>query len=98
MVKSTDVSTLRTSFIHVEKSLIKLGFTMDSINAIFKTLSSILNLGNIQFDAISDNACSIDNTTHSFLSNAAAMLNVDVLELECILTGRMINVADQQIK
>lgn len=91
------MATLRSNFTHVDESLTKLGFTENNKNDIYKILSTILNLGNIQFTSIDGDNCSIENATRGFLSNAATLLNVDVLELECALTSRTMGVGSHEI-
>lgn len=49
-------------------------------------LSAILNLGNIQFDASPNDDSCIKIDSRNFLTNAAALLKVDEMELENALT------------
>lgn len=51
-------------------------------------LSAILNLGNIEFDAmLDDDHCSIGIESQTPLCNAAVLLNVDIKELGDALTS-----------
>lgn len=74
------------------------GYTQDQKNDIFAILSSILNLGNIQFQKDDNNICIIEASTRKFLQRVSSLLNIDELELETALTCRIRKIAYQQIK
>lgn len=62
-------------------------------------LSAILNLGNIQFDALTnDDSSHIKIDSDNFLCNAAALLKVDKLELEDVLISRTRQIGKLQTK
>lgn len=93
MLKSTALTALCKNFYGVDENLTTLGFS-DSDKTIYRTLSAILNMGNIEFDAINDNdSCFITAETQIYLRNAAILLNMDIMELSKALTSytRVIN-------
>lgn len=72
----------------INNSLTVLGFTKDQKAHIYKILSAILNIGNIQFEETGiDDGCSVKAESRDFLLTAAAMLNIKEAELEEALTS-----------
>lgn len=64
-----------------------LGFSVEQKTIIYKILSAILNIGNIQFEETGNNeGCSVKRESRVFLSSAAAMLNIKEAQLEETLT------------
>lgn len=64
-----------------------LRFSIEQKATVYKTLSAILNVGNIQFEETGiDEGCSVDRESRGFLITAAAMLNFKEIELEETLT------------
>lgn len=62
-------------------------------------LAAILNLGNIQFESLSnDDGCNIETASRIYLCNAAALLGADEGDLEEGLTSRTLELASQKIK
>lgn len=87
MLKSTALTALCKNFYGVDENLTTLGFS-DSDKTIYRTLSAILNMGNIEFDAVTDNdSCFITAETQIYLRNAAILLNMDIMELSKALTS-----------
>lgn len=75
------------------------GFTADHKNVTYMVLSAILNLGNIQFDAMTnDDSSYIKIESRNFLCNAAILLKVDELELEDVLIRHTRVMGKLQIK
>lgn len=94
MLKSTALTALCKNFYGVDENLTTLGFSDSDKTAIYRTLSAILNMGNIEFDAVTDNdSCFITAETQIYLRNAAILLNMDIMELSKALTSytRVIN-------
>lgn len=62
-------------------------------------LSAILNLGNIEFETslCTDESCSIKIESRKYLCNAAALLNLNEMELEDVLITHSREVNNQQI-
>lgn len=76
-----------------------LGFTPNDKNIIYMVLSAILNLGNIQFESVTNgDGCSIQIQSRAFLCNAAALLKITEFELEDALTTRTIKAGTQTFK
>lgn len=66
---------------------------------IYSVLSAILNLGNIEFDTTNgDEDCSIKIESRIYLCNAAALLNLNVMELEGTLTSQTREIGSQRVK
>lgn len=84
----------------MDESLSKFGLSTSDKNKIYKILSAILNLGNIEFETSISNeeSCVIKDESHLFLNNAATLLRIENSELGNALTSRVVNVGGQQIK
>lgn len=98
-----EVSKLRTNiqndFHIVDTYLGKFGCTVSKKNAIYMVLSGILNLGNIEFEPISDeDSCFVTLKSRNFLCNAAALLSINETELENALIYNTRIIGNQQIK
>lgn len=64
-----------------------LGFTVEQKTIIYKSLSAILNIGNIEFQEMGINeGCKVNTESRRFLFTAAIMLNLNEKELEEALT------------
>lgn len=62
-------------------------------------LAAILNLGNIQFESLTDDdSCNVTTASHIYLCNAAALLGVDERELTDGLTSLTLEMGDHRIK
>lgn len=81
----------------MDNQLNALGFSPDHKLAIYMVLSSILNIGNIQFNDDDDNI-GVEVNTKIFLCNAAALLKVNESELESVLISHTREVEKLQIK
>lgn len=76
-----------------------LGFAAKQKVAINRTLSAILNIGNIQFEETGiDEGCSVNIESRVFLLTAAAMLNIKEAELEEALTTHTRITRNEKIK
>ncbi|XP_055308313.1 myosin heavy chain 95F-like [Sitodiplosis mosellana] len=96
--KTNDNTCLDTNFNLLEKNLSKLGFTMNDKKNIYSVLSAILNLGNVEYEKISsDESCSIKIESRKYLCSAAALLNINEVELEEVLTSHTREVCGQRI-
>lgn len=74
----------------MDKKITALGFTASNKTIIYKILSAILNLGNIQFEETkNDEGCLIRIESRDFLRTAATMLNINESDLEGALTRRI---------
>lgn len=83
----------------MDANLNSLGFTKNNVVTIYKVLSAILNLGNIEFESsVNNESCSIKNESRKFLCNAAALIMVDELKLEGALIYYTRIVGGQEIK
>lgn len=82
----------------MDDKLDKLGFTARNKDSIYKVLSSILNLGNIEFDSSKDGDVVIKTDSREFLRRAAILLDISESDLEDAMISHSIEVASQQIK
>lgn len=83
----------------MDENFSKFGFSTNHKQVIYMVLSAILNLGNIQFDTLTNgDSINIKVESRNFLCNAAALLKVDELELESVLTSHIREVGKLQIK
>lgn len=83
----------------LNENLNELGFTINDRTKIYMILSAILNLGNIEFESLSDDdSCNITVTSRIFLCNAAALLGTNERELADSLTSITLGMCNQQIK
>lgn len=99
ILKSTFDTVLKKNFLLVDENLSALGFTTNHKQAIYMILSAILNLGNIQFNALANDESSyIEIDSRTFLCNAAALLKVEELELEGVMISRTREIGKHQIK
>lgn len=98
VLELTGNQNLRNKFDLVDSNLSMLGFTASIKNTIFMVLSAILNLGNIRFGTTNNDGCAIEIESRNYLANAAALLNVNELELEDALTCHTRFIGNQQIK
>lgn len=91
-------SSINFDFFNI--SLDHIGLTENEKDSICFILSTILNLGNIQFQMYDSNndGCFVTNESKVFLCNAAFCLKIDELELEDNLTNHSREVAKQIIK
>lgn len=72
---------------------------MDRKNKIYRILSAIINLGNIQFETTSnENSCYVTAESQRFLDNVATLLCVNKLELEVALTSKIIETKNITIR
>lgn len=77
----------RNRFKFIDNSLTVLGFTVEQKAVVYKSVSAILNIGNIQFEETDIvGGCSVNSKSRHFLFTAAAMLNLKEAELEEALT------------
>lgn len=99
MLKSADETIFREKFKLLDEQLSTVGLTTKQKNTIYMVLSAILNLGNIDFETVANNdGCSIKIDSRHFLCNAAALLNIKEVDLECALTSHTREIKNQQIK
>lgn len=89
-MKSTEDMFFKNKFQLVDENLSAVGFTTNQKQIIYMILSAVLNLGNIQFDSLTnEDGIYIEATSRNFLHNAAALLKVDELELEGVLISHI---------
>lgn len=72
--------------------------TVEDRNVAYKLLAAILNMSNIRLEKSGkDDNLSVTNLTEEYLNNAAALLNLNPLDLKQSLLMRTINVAGTEI-
>lgn len=98
MLKSTDDTFFSNKFLRIENNLSLLGFSEQKRKTIYKILSAILNLGNIQFDELTNNGSTIKIDSRKFLCFSAALLGIDEIELEDALVTHTREVNKLKIK
>lgn len=86
------------SFEDVDVSLDHLGLSKDEKKHVYAVLSSILNLGNIEFETTDDEQCCVTRESEMFLNNAAQLLDIDKLILKDALTSYSREIGKQHIK
>lgn len=99
VMKTTIYTVLNDHFHLVDDNMSTLGFSTKHKHAIYMILSAILNLGNIQFDTLTNGeSVYITIDSRKFLCNAAALLKLNETELEDILICHTREVGKLQIK
>lgn len=98
MIKSTVETVFYNNFRLVDKNLSMLGLSTNHKQVIYMVLSAILNLGNIQFDSLTNGESYIENDSRKFFCNAAILLKIDESELEAALICQIKEMGKQQIK
>ncbi|XP_034098649.1 unconventional myosin ID isoform X1 [Drosophila nasuta] len=84
---SMDILTEKSDYKGTCNAFKTLGFQADEVQTIWRTIASILHLGNVEFQTIEDELV-ISNKTH--LQSAAKLLQVTETELSAALTKRTI--------
>ncbi|XP_017855457.1 unconventional myosin ID [Drosophila busckii] len=84
---SMDILSEKTDYKGTTFAFKTLGFQADEVHTIWRTIASILHLGNVEFQTIEDELV-ITNKTH--LQSAAKLLQVTESELSAALTKRTI--------
>lgn len=83
----------------MDNNLSGLGFTINNKLSVYKILAAILNLGNIQFESLTDDdSCNVTIASRIYLCKTAALLGVDERELADGLTSRTLEMGNQRIK
>ncbi|XP_055307476.1 myosin heavy chain 95F-like [Sitodiplosis mosellana] len=99
VLKPNEDTTFYSRFNIVDENLSGLGFTINNKKSIYIILAAILNLGNIQFESLTDDdSCNVTIASNIYLCNAAALLGVDERELADGLTSLTLEMGNQRIK